>query len=232
MSRSAEGGKTLPASTSNRSKMDDLELFDVFNVDNNPEPEQKTIQGLARDKPKRQKTSKHEKSIANDESANGVSGKRSYDQVSTAGGRKQEDDGGESTTVTKRLRKMAENPIIVDSFETETDQIVPATQGLQGAARTDQNIIIKKRVIFHFHFSCAEFVHSIVMQRCFQLQTGSILLLNHITLQIHLLEYTHSNWIPFKRCRLQPSNGMKVCLSVHIHLLGKRSLQNTQLPKV
>lgn len=63
--------------------MDDSELFDVFNVDNNPEPETKAIP----------------------------------------------------------------TQVVVDSFETESDQIVPATQGLQGIAPTDQNIVIKKRVL-------------------------------------------------------------------------------------
>jgi hypothetical protein len=84
--------------------MDDSELFDVFTVDNNPEPEQKTIARPERPKSKKEKKGKKEKSKAKD------------------------------------------NPIVVDSFETESDQIVRATTGLQGVAPTDENIVIKKKV--------------------------------------------------------------------------------------
>lgn len=133
-------------------KMDDSELFDVFNVDNNPEPAQKTIQAPPREKPKKQKESKHENTVANDKvTANGgggggVKGKRPHDHVSTETNKAKQMDGVESIGIAKKMRKMADNPIIVDSFETETDQIVPATTGLQGVAPTDQNIVIKKRV--------------------------------------------------------------------------------------
>jgi len=124
--------------------MDDSELFDVFNIDNNPEPEQKTIptQNKKR-KPKKPKKTTDEKSTTNkDQSTNGVSGKRSHEDLST----KSDADEDEVEVVSKKPRKLDETPIIVDSFETESDQIVPATQGLQGIAPTDQNIVIKKRV--------------------------------------------------------------------------------------
>ena len=173
--------------------MDDLELFDVFNVDNNPEPEQKTIQAPPREKPKKQKKSKHENTAAKEVTANGgVHGKRPHEHVSTENGIQQPMDGVHATEVAKKPRKLADNPIIVDSFETETDQIVPAATGLQGVAPTDQNIVIKKRVT---PMTCvwAKWILSIDMQRCFQLQIGSILLLNHISLQIRLREYTLSN---------------------------------------
>jgi len=134
-----------------RGNMDDSELFDVFNVDNNPEPAQKTIQAPPREKPKKQKKSKHENVAAKETTANGggagVSGKRPHDHVSTETSQEQQMDGVENTGVAKKVRKLADNPIIVDSFETETDQIVPATTGLQGVAPKDQNIVIKKRVI-------------------------------------------------------------------------------------
>ena len=124
--------------------MDDSELFDVFNIDNNPEPEQKTIptQNKKR-KPRKPKKTTGEKSTTNkDQSINGFSGKRSHEDPST----KSDVDEDEVEVVSKKPRKIDETPIIVDSFETESDQIVPATQGLQGIAPTDQNIVIKKRV--------------------------------------------------------------------------------------
>ena len=127
--------------------MDDSELFDVFNVENNPEPAQKTIQGLPREKPKKPEKSKHEKDVVRDAAAKGgVNGKRPYEQVSREAKKERQIDGQESTGVAKKPRKLADHPIIVDSFETETDQIVPATTGLQGVAPTDQNIVIKKKV--------------------------------------------------------------------------------------
>src|SRR5271170_1563119 len=107
-------------------KMDDSELFDVFNVDNNPEPAQKTIQAPPREKPKKQKKSKHENTVANDKvTANGgggggVKGKRPHDHVSTETSKEKQMDGVESTGMAKKMRKLADNPIIVDSFETET----------------------------------------------------------------------------------------------------------------
>ena len=128
--------------------MDDSELFDVFNVDNNPEPEQKTIQAPPREKQKKQKKSKHENTTATKEviANGGVNGKRPHDDVSTENDVQQPMDGVQTTGAAKKSRKLADNPIIVDSFETETDQIVPATTGLQGVAPTDHNIVIKKRV--------------------------------------------------------------------------------------
>jgi hypothetical protein len=177
--------------------MDDSELFDVFNVDNNPEPAQKTIQAPPREKPKKQKKSKHENTVTNDKVANGggggggVNGKRRHDHVSTETSKKQQMDGVESTGIARKMRKLADNPIIVDSFETETDQIVPATTGLQGVAPTDQNIVIKKRVESHNVFALTGC--SIDMQPYFQPQIGSLLPLNHINLRIRLHESTPSN---------------------------------------
>ena len=114
-----------------------------------------------------------------------------HDHVSTETSKGKQMDGVESTGAAKKMRKLADNPIIVDSFETETDQIVPATTGLQGVAPTDQNIVIKKRVKSHNEFVLTGY--SIDMQRYFQLQIGSILPLNHINLRIRLHESTPSN---------------------------------------
>jgi hypothetical protein len=126
-------------------RMDDSELFDVFNIDNNPEPVQNTVPGIQREDSRKLKKWKTEKFKSDDSSSNEVNGKRSYVEVST---KMEEDgvDGSENTPVPKKSRKNDNAPIVVDSFETETDQIVPATQGLQGAAVTDHNIVIKKRV--------------------------------------------------------------------------------------
>jgi hypothetical protein len=130
-----------------KERMDDSELFDVFSADNNPEPVQKTIATTAqRDKSTKQKNNDTEKSTRNDTS-NGVKQKRSYDELAPEnGGNKDTTNGTDSTQIAKKSRKNNDIPIIVDSFETESDQIVPATQGLQGIAVTDHNIIIKKRV--------------------------------------------------------------------------------------
>ena len=125
--------------------MDDSELFDVFNVDNNPEPEQTTIptQNKKR-KAKKPKKSREDKSTTNQEiSTNVVNGKRSHEDLST----KSDVEEDDAKVVSKKPRNINEAPIIVDSFEKESDQIVPATQGLQGVAPTDQNIVIKKRVL-------------------------------------------------------------------------------------
>jgi hypothetical protein len=127
--------------------MDDSELFDVFTVDNNPEPEQKTIARPERPKSKKEKKGKKEKSKAKDGSANGVNGKRSPEEQSAEGDDEEDVDGVvDSPPATKRFRKNNDNPIVVDSFETESDQIVRATTGLQGVAPTDENIVIKKKV--------------------------------------------------------------------------------------
>src|SRR5271169_4839426 len=134
--------------------MDDSELFDVFKIDNDPEPEQKTISGTKTQKPKKPKKSKDEKNATavNEKSTNGPSnGKRGHKDLSA---NSDEEDGVETATISKRHRKLGENPIVVDSFETESEQIVPATQGLQGIAPTDQNIIIKKRVSTGYDLFC------------------------------------------------------------------------------
>lgn len=126
--------------------MDDSELFDVFSIGNNPEPVQKTAPGIHRQKSKKsKKPDTDKKATASDASTDVVIGKRPYDE----GNDKSNDiDGGESTQVSKKPRKRNDTPIVVDSFETESDQIVPATQGLQGLAPPDHNIVIKKRVFF------------------------------------------------------------------------------------
>jgi FtsZ-interacting cell division protein YlmF len=124
--------------------MDDSELFDVFNVDNNPEPETKTIPTQNKtQKAKKPKKSKEDKSTTNQRtSSNGATGKRFHEDLST----KSDVEEDDVEVVSKKPRKIDETPVIVDSFETESDQIVPATQGLQGIAPKDQNIVIKKRV--------------------------------------------------------------------------------------
>jgi hypothetical protein len=114
-------------------------------VDNNPEPEQITIptQNKKR-KAKRPKKSREDKSATNQEiSTNGVSAKRFHENIST----KSDVEEDDAKVVSKKPRNIDSAPIIVDSFEKESDQIVPATQGLQGVAPTDQNIVIKKRVL-------------------------------------------------------------------------------------
>lgn len=128
-------------------KMDDSELFDVFTVDNNPEPEQKTIARPERPKSKKDKKDRKEKHKSKSKDAsNGSNGKRAHDDDSQNSVGENDIDGTDSSPpATKRLRKK-ENPIVVDSFETESDQIVRATTGLQGAAPTDENIVIKKKV--------------------------------------------------------------------------------------
>jgi hypothetical protein len=114
--------------------MDDSELFDVFDVDNNPEPVQKGPVAPI----ERTKSQKH-RSKDNKPDSNGIaSGKRPHD--------KQDDQDVEERTMIKKSRKNIEDPVVVDSFETESEQIVPATMGLQGTAPTDANIVIKKRV--------------------------------------------------------------------------------------
>ena len=139
--------------------MDDAELFDVFNVDNSPEPPRKTVPGEAthlqrESKKKKLKTEKQQ--VRQNESAldeatsptNGSKAKRSHDDVIEISS-DDSDDGGppeESPRLSKKSRTAEANPIVLDSFEKESDQIVRATQGLQGAPVTDENIVIKKRV--------------------------------------------------------------------------------------
>lgn len=133
--------------------MDDAELFDVFNIDNNPEPVQTTVHGQQqKDKPKKPKKPKDEKQGSGDIASNGVTGKRSHEQFSTKGGGPEQEVGGSASHMSKKPRKPNNAPVVVDSFETESDQIVPATQGLQGIAVTDQNIVIKKRVNLFYRF--------------------------------------------------------------------------------
>lgn len=117
------------------SEMDDSELFDVFDVDNNPEPVQKgPVAPIERTKSQKKHRSKDTKP-----DSNGIaSGKRPLD--------KQDDQDVEERTMIKKSRKNIADPVVVDSFETESEQIVPATMGLQGTAPTDANIVIKKRV--------------------------------------------------------------------------------------
>ena len=124
--------------------MDDSELFDVFNIDNNPEPVQKTVRGVQRVQSKKSRKSGKGEGVSNETPANSVNGKRSHDQS-----RNDEKNNLKSTQISKKPRKNNDAPIVVDSFETESDQIVPATQGLQGTAPADQNIVIKKRVLLH-----------------------------------------------------------------------------------
>jgi hypothetical protein len=117
-------------------EMDDSELFDVFSTDNNPEPEQKTAASSLKTKSKKPKKQKKDKVLKS------ASGKRSHDESEDAV------EEEKTSPIVKRHRRNSENPIIVDSFETESDQIVPAAQGLQGTAAPDHNIVIKKKVCF------------------------------------------------------------------------------------
>lgn len=116
-------------------EMDDSELFDIFDVDNNPEPAQKTIAA-----PVERSKSHKSKSKKDKHDSNGVSnGKRAHNEA--------DESRTEDRTLVKKARKNVEDPIVVDSFETESDQIVPATSGLQGTVPpADANIVIKKRV--------------------------------------------------------------------------------------
>jgi hypothetical protein len=131
--------------------MDDAELFDVFSVNNNPEPPRKTLTVTEDHKTKKPKKEGHNKEKDKRKPEDGeTNAHRSQDAKKRRKEQQSNDDdqtsGTESYNIAKRPRKVAEQPVVVDSFETETDQIVPAAQGLQGAAITDHNIIIKKRV--------------------------------------------------------------------------------------
>jgi hypothetical protein len=131
--------------------MDDSELFDVFSADNNPEPAQKTIQGVETHKSKSKKSKKSNKAKDRKNGENGNkdthNGKRPHDVIVSHPDGKEETNGTEDESPkSKRSRKNQQNPIVVDSFETESDQIVPAASGLQGAPAPDHNIIIKKKV--------------------------------------------------------------------------------------
>src|SRR5579862_5563080 len=125
--------------------MDDLELFDVFNEDNNPEPQQKTIQSTSTVREKKSKKEK-KKEKSKDSNQNGHHRKRSHDDLSNKSDVDGEVDEMDSTRITKKPRKNTEQPIVVDSFETESDQVLPATAGLQGTVPTNDNIVIKKKV--------------------------------------------------------------------------------------
>jgi hypothetical protein len=202
--------------------MDDLELFDVFSTDNNPEPVQKTASTTHKPKVKKSKKSKEEKSTTNDT----ANGKRHHDEPSE-NSTETDATNNEVGPITKRKRKNVENPIVVDSFETESDQIVPAAQGL-GAPVTDHNIIIKKKVSYFARgLTC-----SIDMLLYFPLQTGNIHRWNLISLRIRLREFTPSSWILFRRCPLLLLNGMRVFLLVRILLLGRLLLRSTLLRRV
>jgi hypothetical protein len=201
--------------------MDDLELFDVFSTDNNPEPVQKTASTAPKPKVKKSKKPKKERPTTNDT----ANGKRHHDEPSE-NGTETDATNGEIGPIAKRKRRNIENPIIVDSFETESDQIVPAAQGL-GAPVADHNIIIKKKVNF------SEVVYySIAMQLYSPLQTGNIHRWNLISLRIRLREYIPSSWIRFRRCRLLLLNGMRAFLLVHILLLERLLLRSTLLHRV
>ena len=117
--------------------MDDTELFDVFSLDNNPEPEQKTVFVPV--------TEDLKKSRSSTLLPKGLAGKRRHE---VADGAVDEPNGSPFPSVSKKAKKSAEDPIVVDSFETESEQVVPATQGLQGNAPLDDKIVIKKRVTF------------------------------------------------------------------------------------
>ena len=139
-------------------RMDDADLFDVFSIDNNPEPPQKTIPGEAAHlQQKAKKTrSKRKHEARKDDSVleeaisptNGSKAKRSHDDVVGISSDDNENGGPpeEFPRSAKKSRKAEANPIVLDSFEKESDQIVRATQGLQGAPVTDEDIVIKKRV--------------------------------------------------------------------------------------
>ena len=130
--------------------MDDPELFDVFTVDNNPEPPRKTLIVTEEHKIKKSKKERPKEKDKKKSEDGGINLRRLQDTKKRRKEQQSNDEdqtsGTESYKTAKRPRKVPEQPVIVDSFETETDQIVPAAQGLQGAAITDQNIIIKKRV--------------------------------------------------------------------------------------
>jgi len=130
--------------------MDDSELFDVFNEYNNPEPLQKTTAGTK--DVERKKSKKDKKKDNSKDTQNGThQRKRSLDETSEkmdVDGETGEIDAAEVSGITKKVRKNTQQPIVVDSFETESDQVVPAIAGLQGIAPTNDNIVIKKRVSF------------------------------------------------------------------------------------
>jgi hypothetical protein len=128
--------------------MDDSELFDVFKIESNPEPIHKPIPTGPRDKRKYSDRKSSEKSsIGLINGANVAVTRRSSEENAQNAQTRFTTKEIESFHTSKRSRRANQvEPIVVDSFETETDQIVPATQGLQGIAPTDQNIIIKKRV--------------------------------------------------------------------------------------
>jgi hypothetical protein len=112
--------------------MDDAELFDVFAVEETP-----VVQVPNTVKTKKHK--KEKKKASNQVEDEPITNKRALERAAN------EDES--ATHKVKKQRKTEPQPIIVDSFETESDQIVPATQGLQGVPlATDQNIVIKKRV--------------------------------------------------------------------------------------
>jgi len=127
--------------------MDDAELFDVFEVEDSVEtvplkPAKATKEHRTKKSKKEHKEKKKSTPHQDDEDVSSKN-KRALEQRHFNG-----DDMPEDSRKSKKSRKIEPQPIVVDSFETETEQIVPATQGLQGTPLTsaDQNIVIKKRV--------------------------------------------------------------------------------------
>jgi hypothetical protein len=141
--------------------MDDAELFDVFSIDNDaeaPAPAAATVAAHLSERTRKKKSkangkNKAEHSIKTEEQATEQSpspmGKRSHVDVIEISSDDDEAGGAapdDSPRPAKKARKAEANPVVVDSFETESDQIVRAAEGLQGAPVTDENIVIKKRV--------------------------------------------------------------------------------------
>jgi hypothetical protein len=141
--------------------MDDAELFDVFSIDNDidaPAPATATVAAHLKDKTKKKKSKADNKNKKQsiktgdgqaNEQTTSPKGKRSHFEVieissdDNETGRIAPED---SPRPTKKARKVEANPVVVDSFETESDQIVRAAEGLQGVPVTDENIVIKKKV--------------------------------------------------------------------------------------
>lgn len=146
--------------TEDEARMDDAELFDVFGIDNDAEAAAPAAtvaahlsQKTRKKKSKATSKNKAEQSTRKEEPATEQStspkGKRSHVDVieissddGEAGGAVPDD----SPRPAKKARKADANPVVVDSFETESDQIVRAAEGLHGEPVTDENIVIKKRV--------------------------------------------------------------------------------------
>jgi hypothetical protein len=144
-----------------QARMDDAELFDVFSIENDteaPAPATATVASHLKEKTKKKKSktdNKHKAKqiIKKEEHTNkqppSPRGKRSHVEVieissdENVAGVAAPDD---SPRPAKKPRKAEAHPVVVDSFETESDQIVRAAEGLQGVPVTDENIVIKKKV--------------------------------------------------------------------------------------